>query len=153
MATESPFADKIERVKALIKGYLQEAPFLLQVYITEQMGEDIGAGAFRNTPKGQALKIKPPRNTTNQLRFVTNRLGRALTPNESGNIANVVQKGDVYFIEYGISLKEVPYARVHEYGWKERNIRARPYLRTGFDAFTDKEVPRFYKRLAKELEK
>lgn len=141
MAEQSPFADKINRVKALIKGYLQEAPFLLQVYVIEQMGEDVGNAE------------KPPRNTTNQLRFVTNRLSRALTPNEEGSIANVVQKGDVYFLEYGINLRDVPYARVHEYGLKERNIRARPYLRTGFDAFLDKEVPRFYKRLAKELEK
>lgn len=141
MAEQSPFADKINRVKALIKGYLQEAPFLLQVYVIEQMGEDVGNAE------------KPPRNTTNQLRFVTNRLSRALTPNEEGSIANVVQKGDVYFLEYGINLRDVPYARVHEYGLKERNIRARPYLRTGFDAFLYKEVPRFYKRLAKELEK
>jgi len=140
MATDSPFADKIERVKALIKGYLQEAPNLLTVYMFEQMGQDIGN------------EVKPPRNTTNQLRIQSGRLSRSFTPNESGNITTVVQKGDVYFLEYGISLKEVPYARVHEYGWKERNIRARPYLRTGFEAFTEKEVPRFYKRLAKVLE-
>lgn len=136
----SPFTEKSKRVKELIKGYMQEAPNLLTVYMFEQMGQDIGN------------EEKPPRNMTNQLRIQSGRLSRSFTPNESGNIANMVQKGDVYFLQYGINLREVPYARVHEYGYKERGLRARPYLRPGFDAFVEKEVPRFIQRLIKVIE-
>lgn len=185
MASQTPFGDKLERVKALVKAYLQEAPFLLQVYMIEQMGQDIGSEAFASSGKGETLNMRAPRNQTNRLRFVTNRLSRALTPNESGNITAVVQRGDTYFLEYGINLKQVPYARIHEYGGTINHpggtpykmvdgrivfvnkrdgkdlpktkahtieIKARPYLRPGYDAFLEKEVPRFYKRLAKELQ-
>lgn len=145
MATESPFADKIERVKALIKAYMQEAPNLLSVYMFEQMGQDIGN------------EVKPPRNTTNQLRIQSTRLSRSFTPNESGNVTIVKQENGMISIQYGINLGEVPYARIHEFGGSTgrggaTKIPARPYLRPGFAAFIDKEVPRFYKRLAKELQ-
>lgn len=189
--TDNPFADKVNRVKALIKGYLQEAPNLLSVYLFEQMGQDIGN-------EGRA-----PRNTTNQLRMRSLKLSRAFSPGEDGNISLVdgkrirgTQKADFgdrqrldknlrINMEYGIDLKVVPYARIHEFGGTIKHpggtpykivdgravfvskaegadlpktkphditIRARPYLRPGFAAFIDKEVPRFYKRLAKVLE-
>lgn len=157
MATRNPFQERAERIRAVVKAFMQEVPNSIYAYVIEQMGEDIGAGPFRNTEEGQALSLRAPRNETDKLRFQTNRLGRALSPNESGNISIVGQKDGQLYVMYGINLKEVPYARIHEFGGKTGRggsvtLRARPYLRPGFQKYLDKQVPRFIKRLAKELQ-
>lgn len=175
MATSktNPFAVKAIRVAEVIKAFMQEVPDLLTVYMIEQMGEDIGAGPFRSQESG-ALSLRAPINETNKLRFQTNTLGRALSPGEDGNISIVdgkPYKGKATKIsarqaldpnlkinvEFGIDLKVVPYARIHEYGGyagrnKETYIKPRKYLRPGYDAFIANEVPRFFKRLVKAIE-
>lgn len=153
----SPFSDKAERVRQVVKAFLQEVPVQLSVYTTEQMGEDIGAPAFRNAPKGQALSLRPPRNTTDKLRFQTNTLGRALNPNESGNISIVTVKDGELSVVYGVDTSVVPYAAIHEFGGNAGRggavkLRARPYLRPGFQEWAKKQVPRFLSRIAKAIE-
>lgn len=49
--------------------------------------------------------------------------------------ARVIRKGDSIIGTYG--PQAVVYAAVHEFGWPERNIRARPYLQTGLDDVSD----------------
>lgn len=153
----APFSDKAERVRQVVKAFLQEVPLQLNVYTIEQMGEDIGAGAFRNTPKGKALSLRAPRNTTDKLRFQTNTLGRALNPNEDGNISIITIKQGELSVEYGIDTSVVPYAAIHEFGGNAGRggavkLRARPYLRPGFQEWAKKQVPRFLSRIAKAIE-
>lgn len=189
----NPFVDKTNRVLALVKAFMQETPNLMTVYLFENTGQDIGN-------EGRA-----PRNTTDQLRIRSAKLSRAFTPNEEGNISlvdgkktrgsmkadfgqrNLIDQNLRFNVEFGIDLKVVPYARIHEYGGtikhpggtpyfigedglakfvskanarpdmprtKPHNIeiKARPYMRPAFDSFIEKEVPRFFKRLAKELQ-
>jgi phage gpG-like protein len=157
MSTRNPFQERAERVKKLVKSFMQEVPNSIYAYVIGEMGEDIGAEAFAKGEDGQALSLRAPRNETDKLRFQTNRLGRALAPNEDGNISIVGQKDGQLYVMYGINLKAVPYARIHEFGGKTGRggsvtLRARPYLRPGFQKYLDKQVPRFIKRLAKELQ-
>lgn len=172
-AAQNPFAIKAIRVAEVIKAFMQEVPDLMTVYMFEQMGEDIGAGPFRDQEAG-ALSLRAPINETNNLRIQTGKLSRAFTPGEEGNISIVdgkpykAKKGKLSArealdpnlkinVEFGIDLKVVPYARIHEYGGdagrnKAVYIKPRPYLRNGYDAFIAKEVPRFFKRLVKAIE-
>lgn len=157
MATSTPFAIKAERVQQVVKAFLQEVPNQLYAYTIAEMGEDIGAPAFRETPKGQALSLRAPINTTDKLRFQTNTLGRALAPNEDGNISNITIKQGELSVEYGIDLSVVSYARIHEFGGSTGRggavkLRARPYLRPGFAEWTKKQIPRFLQRIAKAIE-
>jgi phage gpG-like protein len=181
----NPFEVKALRVRAFIKAFMQQAPNELYLYTIEQMGEDIGAKAFREGKSGPLSLRGVPRNTTKQLRFQTNRLGRALSPGEAGNVTKVVtEKGEI-FVEYGIDLKVVPYARIHEFGGTVKHpggtpykmiegravfvskengkdldttrphnigIPARPYLRPGFTAYLQKQIPRLFARLTKAIE-
>lgn len=153
----TPFTEKADRVRQVIKAFLQEVPNQLYVYTIEQMGEDIGAGPFRDTERGQALSLRAPRNTTDKLRFQTNTLGRALSPSESGNISIVTVKQGELSVEYGINTSAVPYAAIHEFGGNAGRggtvkLRARPYLRPGFQEWAKKQVPRFLSRIAKAIE-
>lgn len=155
MAEKNPFAVKAERIRALVKAFMQEAPQLMQVYMNDYMGEDIGAPAFKASERGGALSLRPPKNETGRLRIQTGNLVRSFIPNERGNITKVEIKGNTASLEYGISLREIPYARIHEYGGTAGRgvaLRARPYMVPAFAAFRAKEIPRFYKRLIKEIE-
>jgi phage gpG-like protein len=127
MAAQSPYQDMAVRVLQLAKAFMQETPYQLYVYTIEQMGQDIGAAAFRQTGRGQALSLRPPRNTTKQLRFVTNKLSHALEPNAKGNIAKVGVKDGMLEVEYGIDLDVVPYARIHELGGTINHPGGTPY--------------------------
>lgn len=156
MATTNPFEQKAQRVREVVKAFMQEVPNAIYAYVIEQMGEDIGAGPFKQQETG-ALSLRAPRNETDKLRFQTNTLGRALAPNEDGNISIVAQKGDQLYVMYGIDLNVVPYARIHEFGGNAGRggavkLRARPYLRPGFQEYLNKQVPRFIQRIAKELQ-
>ncbi len=156
MASTNPFEQKAQRVREIVKAFLQEVPNAIYAYVIEQMGEDIGAGPFKQQETG-ALSLRAPRNETDKLRFQTNTLGRALAPNEDGNISIVAQKGDQLYVMYGIDLNVVPYARIHEFGGNAGRggavkLRARPYLRPGFQEYLNKQVPRFIQRIAKELQ-
>ncbi len=154
-----PFGKKVERIKSVVKAFLQQIPFEMQLYAIENMGEDIGSEAFRNTPKGQGLNLRGvPINKTNRLRFQTNRLGTALAPGGKGNISKVDVEDGVISLRYGIDPAVVPYAAIHEFGGDAgRNgsvkLRARPYLRPAYKMFLEKSIPRFLNRLKKELEK
>ncbi len=128
----------------------------MYVYAIEQMGEDIGAGPFRQQESG-ALSLRAPINQTNKLRFQTNRLGRALAPNESGNVSKVIVDGDDFIVEYGVDLSVVPYARIHEYGGtagrgSSVRIKPRPYLRPAFQQFMKKQMPRIMQSIVKAIE-
>lgn len=156
MATTNPFEQKAQRVREVVKAFMQEVPNAIYAYVIEQMGEDIGAGPFKQQETG-ALSLRAPRNETDKLRFQTNTLGRALAPNEDGNISIVAQKGDQLYVMYGIDLNVVPYARIHEFGGNAGRggavkLRARTYLRPGFQEYLNKQVPRFIQRIAKELQ-
>lgn len=156
MATTNPFEQKAQRVREIVKAFMQEVPNAIYAYVIEQMGEDIGAGPFKQQETG-ALSLRAPRNETDKLRFQTNTLGRALAPNEDGNISIVAQKGDQLYVMYGIDLNVVPYARIHEFGGNAGRggavkLRARPYLRPGFQEYLNKQAPRFIQRIAKELQ-
>lgn len=156
MASTNPFEQKAQRVREIVKAFMQEVPNAIYAYVIEQMGEDIGAGPFKQQETG-ALSLRAPRNETDKLRFQTNTLGRALAPNEDGNISIVAQKGDQLYVMYGIDLNVVPYARIHEFGGNAGRggavkLRARPYLRPGFQEYLNKQVPRFIQRIAKELQ-
>lgn len=156
MASTNPFEQKAQRVREVVKAFMQEVPNAIYAYVIEQMGEDIGAGPFKQQETG-ALSLRAPRNETDKIRFQTNTLGRALAPNEDGNISIVAQKGDQLYVMYGIDLNVVPYARIHEFGGNAGRggavkLRARPYLRSGFQEYLNKQVPRFIQRIAKELQ-
>lgn len=127
MSAQAPFQDMAVRVLQLAKTFMQETPYQLWVYTVEQLGQDIGAGAFRNTGKGKALSLRPPRNTTKQLRFVTNKLGNALEPKSKGNITKVGVKDGMLEVEYGVNLDVVPYARIHELGGTINHPGGTPY--------------------------
>lgn len=156
--SSNPFQQKAERVREVVKAFLQSAPLELQVYLFDYMGEDIGAQAFRDTPKGSALSLRGvPINQTNKLRIQTSRLSRAFTPNKNGNVTIVAQKDGQIYMLYGIDLNKVPYARIHEFGGTTGRggsvkIKARPYLIPGYQDFLDKQVPRFIKRIQKAIE-
>ena len=151
-----PLDKLVERVKKVTADFLKTAGDQIYVEVIDQMGEDIGAGPFKSAETG-ALSLRAPINTTNKLRFQTNRLGRALAPGESGNINKLTVKGDEYMIEYGIDLSVVPYARIHEFGGRTGRggsvkINARPYLRPGFEAWLKLATPRYLRRIEKALE-
>lgn len=156
--SSTPFQEKAERVREVIKAFLQSAPLELQTYMFDYMGEDIGAQAFRDTEKGSALSLRGvPVNKTDKLRIQTTRLSSAFTPNKNGNVTIVAQKDGQIYLLYGIDLKKVPYARIHELGGKAGRggavkIEPRPYLKPGFEDFLDKQVPRFLKRIQKAIE-
>jgi hypothetical protein len=152
----SPFAEKARRIREIVKQFIQTAPDELYAFTIEQMGEDIGSGPFRDQQFG-ALSLRAPINETNKLRFQTNTLGRALAPREQGNISKVDVVNDRLEIKYGIDIGVVPYARIHEYGGSTGlrgsvKIKARPYLRPGFAAFSKQQIPRLLDRIRKELE-
>jgi phage gpG-like protein len=146
----------VKRLREATKKIMQSIPNQMYVYAIEQMGEDIGAGPFRQQESG-ALSLRAPINQTNKLRFQTNRLGRALAPNESGNVSNVIVDGDDFIVEYGIDLSVVPYARIHEYGGTAGRggsvrIKPRPYLRPAFQQFMKKQMPRIMQSIVKAIE-
>lgn len=146
----------VDRLRKVVKDFLATAGDQIYVEVIDNMGEDIGAGPFRDAESG-ALTLRAPANTTNRLRFQTNRLGAALAPRETGNIFNVDVKGDYFEIEYGIDKKVVPYAAIHEYGGTTgRNgvvtIKPRPYLKPGYDAWAAKLPKRLGNRIKKALE-
>jgi phage gpG-like protein len=147
----------VQRVKKVTADFLKTAGQQIYVEVIDQMGEDIGAAAFRSGKSGTALSLRAPRNETDRLRFQTNRLGRALAPGEDGNINKLTIKGDQYTVEYGIDLSVVPYARIHEFGGSAGRggavkIKARPYLRPGFEAWLKLATPRYLRRIEKALE-
>lgn len=118
--------DLVEQVRKATKDFLATAGDQIYVEVIDQMGADIGSGPFRDAESGP-LSLRAPKNTTKQLRFQSNTLGRALSPREPGNIFKVTTKGDVYEVEYGVSLDVVPYAAIHEYGGTINHPGGTPY--------------------------
>jgi hypothetical protein len=184
---DAPFFEKLQRVKQVVKLFLQRAPNQLYAYAIENMGEDIGAEAFRNQTSGPLSLRNVPRNMTDKLNFRTNKLSRSLAPNEAGNITKIGVVNNRLQVEYGIDPKVVPYARIHEFGGTIKHpggthyrvvdgravfvnkaegkadnlkttkphdikIRARPYLRPAFIAFSKKQVPRLLQQIKKAIE-
>lgn len=175
----------VDKLRKVVKDFLATAGDQIYVEVIDNMGEDIGAGPFRDSDSG-ALSLRAPRNTTNRLRFQTNRLGAALAPRERGNIFNVAVKNDVFEVEYGVDKNVVPYAAIHEFGGTIKHpggtpyfinedgravfvsrangkdlrrtkphtitIKARPYLKPGYEAWAAKLPQRLGNRIRKALE-
>jgi phage gpG-like protein len=118
--------DLVEVVRKVTKDFLNTAGDQIYPEVIENMGADIGAGPFRDAESG-ALSLRAPRNRTKNLRFQTNKLGRALVVGEPGNYFKVTTDGDTYEVDYGIDLDVVPYARIHELGGTIKHPGGTPY--------------------------
>lgn len=126
-----------ENVKELLGIVARQFPVALQVHIEDHMHEGQRPG---------------PRNLTDKLYVNTGRLRRALYAQGPGNIfrTSISERG--LELEYGVNLREVPYARIHEFGGVIRTRRARiqmparPYLRPSVEEFLRDSLPQLVKR-------
>jgi len=111
----------IDRVPELMKDVMQTIGIELEAYIDKNM-QDGGI----MTPDERIIAGKTI-NPTNQLRIVTGKLRKSLTPNGEGFAGGYeTLGGGRYAYVVGIDLDVVPYARIHELGGN--NIPARPYI-------------------------
>lgn len=101
----------------IIKDEWQRIPDALSLYVSDNLGEDLGAAAFRSG--GAVRGQRQSRNTKvgrGTLRQVTGDLFRATQPGGRGNISDLRVDGATITLDYGIDVNEIPYARIHEYG-------------------------------------
>jgi phage gpG-like protein len=101
----------------IIKDEWQRIPDALSLYVSDNLGEDIGAAAFRSggSVRGQR-QPRNPKTGRGTLRQVTGDLLRATQPGGRGNISNLSIQSDTVTVEYGIDPDIIPYARIHEFG-------------------------------------
>ena len=105
------------QIVEIIKDEWQRIPDALAFYVSDNLGEDIGAAAFRSG--GSVRGQRQPRNTKvgrGTLRAVSGDLLRATQPGERGNISDLRIEGSTITVDYGIDADVIPYARIHEYG-------------------------------------
>jgi hypothetical protein len=107
----------VDEIIKIIKDEWQRIPDALSLYVSDNLGEDIGAAAFRSG--GSARSLRAPKNTRTgpgSLRQISGDLFRATQPGGAGNISKFAATKGGFELEYAIDKKVVPYAYIHEYG-------------------------------------
>lgn len=150
---KNPYDDIVDSIIKHSKQILQEVANELTAHYADNMGEDIGAAAFREggTVRGRTMP-KNTRTGVGTLRVVSGDLSRALESKQAGNITKITVTADEVSIESGVDLDIIPYARIHEYGGtagRNSKIPARPYLNPGIADYHTKTWP---KKMAKLLQ-
>ena len=127
-----------KKVQALVDQYNKDLPDEIRPFIEE----NLWMGRHPNYPK-------PYINRTNKLYIRTGRLTDALRVNNVGNISRISTRSNRNILEYGIDLRQVPYARFHETG--TRRFRARPFIAPGIKAFRERRLLQLQNALFRKI--
>jgi phage gpG-like protein len=110
-------ANIVDEIIKIIKDEWQRMPDALSLYISDNLGEDIGAETFRKGQEPRKLRAaRNPSKGRGSLRQVSGDLFRATQPGGRGNINQLKVLNGQFELTYGIDVKEIPYANIHEYG-------------------------------------
>lgn len=131
MSPEDYIRELIRRVPGIVKDAMD--PQIIQTELAVDISDNMGD-----------LNRKPvyPRAGGTTLQLVTNKLFRAASVYKApGNVSKTTGSGTSYTFQWGIDLKVVPYARIHELGGKagrglKTKIDARPYIGPAMETFT-----------------
>lgn len=115
------------RIKPIIEEYNRNLPNEIRPYIQR----NLWMGRHPNYPRRYI-------NRTNKLYIRTGRLTNALAENNPGNISRISTRSNRNIVEYGIDVRQVPYARYHETGTSR--FRARPFITPGIRAFREERL-------------
>lgn len=126
------------KVRGLIDEYNKRLPDEIRPYIEE----NLWMGRHPNYPKRYI-------NRTNKLYIRTGRLTDALRVNKPGNISKVSLRSNTSIVEYGIDVRQVPYARFHETG--TRLFRPRPFITPGIKAFREQRLRQLQDELFEKI--
>lgn len=132
---------------AIVKGDMQRIGIELGAYI----GADYMLQGSNPTP-GKKRTDADPRLYTN-----TNTLLKAATvPGQGANKSTVTVNGTTINYVFDIDLREIPYARIHEYGGKagaglKANIPARPYVGPAFEAYIKEGLADLTERMMQRI--
>jgi phage gpG-like protein len=151
----------VDEIIKIIKDEWQRIPDALSLYVSDNLGEDIGAAAFRSG--GSARRLRAPRNTRTgpgSLRQISGDLFRSTQPGGDGNISKFSAVKTGFEIEYAIDKRVIPYAYIHEYGgridFKNGStlvLPARPYLAPAIEDFEREEIPKIFSRINTKIRK
>ena len=135
---------------------VQEGPKILIAYYNDFLQP--ATKPDRQAKKSKRLYYSKP-NDSSRLRTLYGNIQRSLQEGESGNITEVVVKGDAVSFISGIDENAtvqagpdritLAYARFHEEGTK--NFRARPFLNPGFALFMKEGYPDIIAQIERDL--
>lgn len=116
-----------KKVQAIVDQYNKDLPDEIRPYIED----NLWMARHPNYPKRYI-------NRTNRLYIRTGNLTNALRVNNVGNITRITTRSNRNIVEYGIDLRQVPYAQFHEKGTSR--FRARPFIAPGIKAFRERRL-------------
>jgi phage gpG-like protein len=132
VTAEDYVRELIRRVPGIVKDAMD--PQLIQAELAVDISDNMGE-----------LNRNPvyPRAGGKTLQVVTGNLLRAATVYKGkGNVSKTTGSGETFAFQWGIDLKVVPYARIHDLGGeagrrsKRVTIDARPYITPAMEAFS-----------------
>jgi hypothetical protein len=133
MAPEEYIASLIRKLPGIVKDAMD--PQILQAELAVDISDNMGE--LNRNP------VYPRADGSKKLQVVSGNLLRAASVYKaSGNVTTVESSGTSFTFQWGIDLKKVPYARIHELGGEAGRksnrvtIDARPYIGPALDAFS-----------------
>ena len=118
MNTEDYIRELIRKVPSIVKDAMD--PQIIQTELAVDISDNMGD----NVPN----PVYPRPSGAKTLQLVTSKLFRAASVYKaSGNVSKTTGSGTSFSFQWGIDLKVIPYARIHEFGGTINHPGGTPY--------------------------